>query len=101
MNLGARSLLSHQASTTLVGMTQRSTGEKSRYKISDSHRNQPFVGVMKRDRDTYSWTWKGHIDFADGHYFEFASQRSFDTASEAEAYMRRYACDRINTRMNA
>jgi hypothetical protein len=55
---------------------------------------------MKRDRDTYSWTWKGHIAFADGHYFEFASQRSFDTATEAEAYMRRYACDRIDNRMN-
>jgi len=74
--------------------------ERSRYKIIDSHRNQNFVGVMKRDRDTYSWTWKGHIAYADGHYFEFASQRSFDTANEAEAYMRRYACDRIDSRMN-
>jgi len=99
MNLGTGSLLSHLASTRVVYMTQR-TEEKSRYKISDSHRNQPFVGVMKRDRDTYSWTWKGHIEFADGHYFEFASQRSFDTATEAEAYMRRYACDRIDSRMN-
>ena len=99
MNLGIGSLLSHLASTRVVYMTQR-TEDKSRYKISDSHRNQPFVGVMKRDRDTYSWTWKGHIEFADGHYFEFASQRSFDTATEAEAYMRRYACDRIDSRMN-
>jgi len=74
--------------------------EKSRYKIADSHRNQNFVGVMKRDRDTYMWSWKGHIDFADGHYFEFASQRSFDTATEAEDYMRRYACNRIDSRMN-
>jgi hypothetical protein len=75
--------------------------EKSRYKIADSHRNQSFVGVMKRDRDTYMWSWKGHIDFADGHYYEFASQRSFDTATEAEEYMRRYACNRIDSRMNA
>ena len=79
----------------------QSNEEKSRYKISDSHRNQTFVGVMKRNRDTYMWSWKGHIDFTDGHYFEFASQRSFDTATEAEDYMRRYACDRINYRMNA
>jgi hypothetical protein len=75
--------------------------EKSRYKINDSHRNQNFVGVMKRDRNTYMWSWKGHIVFADGHYFEFASQRSFDTATEAEDYMRRYACNRIDSRMNA
>lgn len=73
--------------------------EKSRYKISDSHLNQPFTGVMKRDRDTYAWTWKGHIDFTDGHYFEFASQRSFESATEAETYMRQFACDRINARM--
>ncbi len=74
--------------------------DKTRYKIIDSHCNQTFVGVMMRDRDTSMWSWKGHIDFADGHYFEFASHRSFDTAMEAEAYMRRYACDRIDSRMN-
>ena len=60
--------------------------EKSRYKISDSHRNQIFVGVLKRDRETYMWSWKGHIDYSDGHNFEFASQRSFMTKSEAEDY---------------
>jgi hypothetical protein len=75
--------------------------DKSRYKISDSHRDQPFVGVMKRDRETYNWTWKGHIDFVDGYFFEFASQRIFDTAVEAEAYMRRFACNHIDNRLNA
>lgn len=74
--------------------------EKSRYKISDSHRNQTYVGVVKRDRETYMWSWKGHIDFSDGHNFEFASQRSFMTKSEAEDYMRRFACDRIDNRLN-
>ena len=74
--------------------------EKSRYKISDSHRNQTFVGVLKRDRETYMWSWKGHIDFSDGHNFEFASQRCFMTKSEAEDYMRRFACDRIDNRLS-
>ncbi len=77
----------------------QSNEEKSRYKIADSHLNQPFVGVMKRDRDTYNWSWKGHIDFVDGHFFEFASQRSFDTAVEAEDYMRRFARNQIDLRM--
>lgn len=81
-------------------MTQ-SNEEKSRYKISDSHLNQPFVGVLKRDRETYNWSWKGHIDFVDGYFFEFTSQRSFDTSIEAEAYLRRFACNQINNRMNA
>lgn len=80
-------------------MTQ-SNEERSRYKIAASHRDQPFVGIMKRDRDTYSWSWKGHIDFVDGHFFEFASQRTFDTAIEAEAYMRRFACNHIDNRLN-
>lgn len=74
--------------------------EKSRYRISDSHRNQPFIGVLRRDRDTYGWTWKGEIDFTDGHNFQFASQRSFTTATEAEDYLRRFACDRIDNRLN-
>ena len=74
--------------------------EKSRYRITDTHRDQPFVGVMKRDRDTYNWSWKGHIDFVDGHFFEFSSQRSFDTATEAEDYMRRFARNQIDNRMN-
>lgn len=80
-------------------MTQ-SNEEKSRYKIADTHRSQPFVGVMKRHRDTYSWSWKGHIAFVDGHYFEFTSQRTFDTSTEAEAYMRRFCCNHIDHRMN-
>lgn len=74
--------------------------EKSRYRISDSHRNQTYVGVLKRDRDTYGWTWKGEIDFTDGHNFQFASQRSFSTATEAEDYLRRFARDRIDNRLN-
>lgn len=80
-------------------MTQ-SNEERSRYKIADTHRDQPFVGVMKRNRETYNWSWKGHIDFVDGHFFEFASQRSFDTATEAEDYMRRFARNHIDRRMN-
>jgi hypothetical protein len=74
--------------------------ERQRYKIIDTHRNQNFVGVLRRDPDTYCWSWKGHIDFADGHNFSFASQRSFNTKIEAEDYMRRFACDRIDNRLN-
>ena len=74
--------------------------ERSRYKITDSHRNQTFVGLLKRDRDGYVWTWKGHIDFADGENCEFASQRTFATAMEAEDYLRRFACARIDSRLS-
>ena len=77
-----------------------SNEDKSRYRISDSHRNQTYTGVFKRDRDTYGWTWKGEIDFSDGHNFQFASQRCFNTATEAEDYLRRFACDRIDNRLN-
>ena len=75
--------------------------DRSRYRITDSHRNQPFVGVLKKDRDTYAWRWKGHIDFADGNNFEFASQRCFNTAAEAEDYLRRFVCARIDSRLNS
>lgn len=74
--------------------------QRSRYRVTDSHRNQTFVGMLKRDRDTDLWTWKGHIDFIDGHNVEFASQRSFATKMEAEDYMRRFACDRIDNRLS-
>jgi hypothetical protein len=74
---------------------------RSRYKITESHRNQTYVGVLRKDRDTYMWTWKGHIDFTDGDNLEFASQRGFNTASEAEDYLRRFACARIDSRLNA
>lgn len=74
--------------------------QRSRYRVTDSHRNQTFVGMLKRDRDTDLWTWKGHIDFIDGHNVEFASQRNFTTKIEAEDYMRRFACDRIDNRLN-
>jgi hypothetical protein len=76
------------------------TEDRQRYKIMDSHRNQAFVGVLRRDPNTYCWTWKGHIDFDDGHNFSFASQRSFTTKLEAEDYMRRFACDRIDNRLS-
>lgn len=75
--------------------------ERSRYKITESHRNQTYVGVLRKDRETYMWTWKGRIDFADGNNFEFASQRVFNTALEAEDYLRRFACARIDSRLNA
>ncbi len=75
--------------------------ERSRYRISNLHRNQTYVGVLRRDRDSYLWTWKGHIDFTDGHNFQFASQRSFSTATEAEDYLCKFACDRIDNRLNA
>ncbi|MSP41724.1 MAG: hypothetical protein EXR70_24845 [Deltaproteobacteria bacterium] len=71
-----------------------------RYRIVDSHRHQGFVGLLRRDPSTDCWTWKGHIDFADGHNLSFASQRSFSTKLEAEDYMRRFACDRIDNRLN-
>jgi len=74
--------------------------ERSRYKISDSHRNQTFVAILRKDRDTYAWTWQGHIDFTDGHNLEFASQRNFSSAREAEDYMRRFACARIDSRLS-
>ena len=75
------------------------TAEPSRYKIEDSHRNQEYVGLLRRDPDTHSWSWKGHIDFSDGHNFEFASQRTFTTKTEAEDYMRRFARERIDNRL--
>lgn len=75
------------------------TPELSRYKIEDSHRNQAYVGLLRKDRDTDLWSWKGHIDFSDGHNFEFASQRTFATKTEAEDYMRRFARDRIDNRL--
>ena len=74
--------------------------QRQRYRIKDSHRNQPFVGIIKRDPNTFSWTWKGHIDFEDGHEFAFVSQRSFSTKVEAEDYMRQFARDRIDSRLN-
>ena len=76
------------------------TDERNRYSIKDSHRNQAFVGVLRRDMDTDSWTWKGHIDFDDGHNVTFSSQRSFATKLEAENYLRRFVCDRIDGRLS-
>jgi hypothetical protein len=73
--------------------------ERSRYKITDSHRNQTFVAILRKHRDSYAWTWQGHIDFTDGQHFEFASQRNFQTATEAENYMRQFACARIDNHL--
>lgn len=86
--------------TSTVKDMKMNNDERSRYRITDLHRNQRFVGVLKRDRDTYAWTWKGHIDFTDGHNVEFVSQRSFMTKTEAEDYMRRFACARIDNRLS-
>lgn len=71
-------------------------GEKTRYTIKESYRQQAFVGVFHKDPATYSWTWKGHIDFEDGPYSEFNSQRNFATSSEAEDHMRQFAHQRID-----
>jgi hypothetical protein len=70
------------------------------YKIVDCHRNQTFVGLFRRDANTYCWTWKGYIDFDDGSNYSFASQRNFTSKVEAEEYMRRFACARIDNRLD-
>lgn len=74
--------------------------ERQRYTISDSHRNQTYVGVLRRDPDTRFWRWKGHIDFDDGHNISFASQREFTTNLEAEDFMRQFARARIDNRLS-
>ena len=73
--------------------------ERQRYKITDSHRNQTFVGTVRRDPDAYGWTWKAQIDFVDGQNFSFVSQRTFSTDVEAREYMRKFICDRIDSRL--
>ena len=98
-NCGRSSLLKRSRSTTLTGMSNNNE-ERSRYKITDSHRNQAIIATVRKDRDTYAWTWQGHIEFTDGQHFEFSSQRSFSTASEAEDYMRRFACARIDSQLS-
>lgn len=91
-------LLKHRPNVKLLRMINNRE-ERSRYKITDSHRNQTFVATVSKDRGTYAWTWHGHIDFTDGQHFEFSSQRNFQTATEAEDYMRRFACDRIDNQL--
>ena len=80
---------------------QTNNEERSTYKVIDSHRQQSFKAVLKRDRDGFGWTWKGDIAFADGHNFSFESKRTFSTRVEAEEYMRRFACDRIDSRLDS
>jgi hypothetical protein len=70
------------------------------YTISDSHRKQLFVGVLRLDPNTRSWTWKGHIDFEDGHNVSFASQRSFASNTQAEDYIRQFARSQIDHRLS-
>jgi hypothetical protein len=77
----------------------RTSTERSRYQIKGSHRNQTFVGVIRKDPDTYCWTWKGQIDFDDGHNVEFSSRRTFNTNLEAEDCMRQFARDHIDSRL--
>ena len=76
-----------------------SSQERQSYRISDSHRNQPFVGTVRRDPVAYGWTWKAHIDFLDGQNFSFVSQRTFSSDVEAKDYMRKFICDRIDVRL--
>jgi hypothetical protein len=92
-------LLWRSVSTRVISMNSNSE-DRSRYTIKGSHRNQAFVGVIRRDPDTYCWTWKGRVDFDNGHNITFSSQRSFNTKLEAEDYMRRFAHDRIDSRLN-
>jgi hypothetical protein len=73
--------------------------ERQRYNIKDSHRNQTFAGVIRKDPDTYSWSWKGHIDFDDGENSEFTSARTFATKVEAEDYMLQFVRNRIDNRL--
>ena len=76
------------------------SSERSRYKIRGSHRNQTFLGVIRKDPDTYCWTWKGEIDFDDGHNVSFSSEGTFDTNLEAEDCMRQFARDHIDGRLS-
>jgi hypothetical protein len=74
--------------------------KRLRYKITRSHRNQNIIAIVTKDRDTHAWRWHGYIDFTDGQHFEFSSQRTFPTASEAEDYMCRFACDCIDNQLS-
>jgi hypothetical protein len=75
-------------------------GDRHVYRISDSHRKQLFVGVVRLGANTRSWTWQAEIDFEDGHNISFASQRSFVSHSEAEDYMRQFVRSRIDHRLS-
>ncbi len=75
--------------------------DKRRYTIRDSHRNQSFVGILKKDPASYAWTWSGYINFENGHEVTFTSQRSFKTHVEAEEYLRQFARACIENRLGA
>jgi hypothetical protein len=81
---------------TRVSLMKTPTTEKTRYKISEFYRKQPYGAVINQDRATRWWSWKGYIDLQDGPYSEFSSRRSFTTGSEAEEHMRRFAHGRID-----
>ena len=74
--------------------------ERQRYRIIDSHRDQRFVGIVRRDPAAYGWSWKAQIDFVDGENCSFVSQRTFSTDIEAKDYMRKFICDRIDSRLS-
>jgi hypothetical protein len=76
--------------------TAKMNTPKRWYKITDSHRNQTFSAVFRKQRDSDAWKWESRIEFTDGQSFEFSSQRNFTTASEAEDCMRQFACARID-----
>ena len=80
---------------------KNSSSEKTRYTINESYRKQLFGGVINQDHATRSWSWKGHIDFEDGPYFEFTSRRSFTTDLEAEDHLRRFVWQRIDSWFSA
>ena len=98
--LGKWYLLRKSGQTRVSTMKNDST-EKTRYKINELYRKQPFGGVINRDPATRSWSWKGHIDLEDGPYSEFSSRRSFTTGSEAEDHMRRFVHERIDNWLRA
>jgi hypothetical protein len=81
---------------TRVGHMKNRSAEKTKYKISEFYRKQPFGAVINQDPATRWWSWKGHIDLEDGPYSEFSSRRTFTTGSEAEDHMRRFAHERID-----
>jgi hypothetical protein len=71
--------------------------ERTTYKVKESYRKQLFGGIINKDPQTRSWSWKGHIDFEDGPYSEFTSRRSFNSGLEAEDHLRRFVHERIDS----
>lgn len=97
---GTEDIGSHGARKARGDIMKTRGGDRQHYKITACHRNQTIVGHLRRDPDSYGWSWKGYIDFADGENFTFASQRLFNNKEEAEDYLCRFARDRIDQRLN-